>query len=307
MYGLKQMLLQEKYYLDNIVARLNENMYGDAVSLADETYNKGSKKSSGATKGGTVIDAEAVVRKEKGKKEVGCNVFPEGRLRISMDNGVARYYHCIDDRLGDYIPKKNTQLPRQLAQKTYNDSVIKVAVARSRLIARFLKGYSDDEIERQYEELHPERRALITPVEPTFSQMEARWYEEPYVGKAFKEDAPVIVTERGERVRSKSEKILADFFYRNNILYKYEKPLDLGGLVVYPDFTFFSRKLRKEIYWEHEGMMDKQDYARAAVKKINSYQKNGIYPGERLIMTFETEQDVLNSKIVSELVDRYLR
>ena len=119
---------------------------------------------------------------------------------------------------------------------------------------------------------------------------------------------PVILTEKGERVRSKSEKILADFFYRNNIPYMYEKTLNLSGYgIVYPDFTFLSRKLRKEIYWEHEGMMDKPEYSIKAVKKLNSYQKNGILPRERLILTFETEQDVLNSKIVSELVDKYLR
>ena len=119
---------------------------------------------------------------------------------------------------------------------------------------------------------------------------------------------PVILTEKGERVRSKSEKILADFFYRNNISYKYEKPLNLSGYgIVYPDFTFLSRKLRKEIYWEHEGMMDKPEYAIKAVKKLNSYQMNGILPGERLILTFETEQDVLNTRIVSELADKYLR
>ena len=119
---------------------------------------------------------------------------------------------------------------------------------------------------------------------------------------------PVILTEKGERVQSKSEKILADFFYRNNIPYKYEKPLNLSGYgIVYPDFTFLSRKLRKEIYWEHEGLMDKSEYAIKAVKKLNRYQMNGILPGERLILTFETEQDVLNSKIVSDLVDKYLR
>ncbi len=54
-------------------------------------------------------------------------------------------------------------------------------------------------------------------------------------------------------------------------------------------------------------MMDKPEYAIKAVKKLNGYQMNGIIPGERLILTFETEQDVLNSKIVSDLVDKYLR
>ncbi len=233
---------------------------------------------------------------------------PEGRLRISVDHGVARCYQCINDRYGEYIPRENIQLPRQLAQKTYNDAVLKTAEARAKHIARCLKDYNDDELEQLFTSLHPERQKLITPVEPTFSQLQEQWYSEPYVGKAFKEGIPVILTEKGERVRSKSEKILADFFYRNNILYKYEKPLNLSGYgIVYPDFTFLSRKLRKEIYWEHEGMMDKPEYAIKAVKKLNSYQMNGILPGERLILTFETEQDVLNSKIVSDLADKYLR
>lgn len=67
-----------------------------------------------------------------------------------------------------------------------------------------------------------------------------------------------------------------------------------------------SKKTHREIYWEHEGMMDKQEYARAAVRKIESYQINHIYPGDRLIITFETEQNVLNSKIIENLVEKYL-
>ena len=76
--------------------------------------------------------------------------------------------------------------------------------------------------------------------------------------------------------------------------------------MVYPDFTFLSSKTGQEIYWEHEGMMDKQEYARSAIKKIESYQKNEIFPGERIILTFETEQSLLSQKIVESLVEKYL-
>ena len=75
---------------------------------------------------------------------------------------------------------------------------------------------------------------------------------------------------------------------------------------MYPDFTFLSRKTGEEIYWEHEGMMDKQEYARTAVQKIESYEINNIYPGDRLILTFETEHSILNAKIIESLADRYL-
>ena len=184
---------------------------------------------------------------------------------------------------------------------------MKKAETRLKQIEKILQNYTDDEIEKIYTSMHKERQSLVTPIEPTWDELLTKWYKEEYQGKEFKEGMPVILTEKGERVRSKSEKILADYFYRKNILYKYEKPLYLKGYgTVYPDFTFLSGKTGQEIYWEHEGMMDKQEYARTAVRKIESYQINNIYPGDRLILTFETEQSILNSKIIESLADRYL-
>ncbi len=201
------------------------------------------------------------------KVEKELKSVPEGNLRISKDKNKVRYYHCVEDNEGTYISKIDSELPK----------------------------------------LHTQRQLLVTPIEPIWEKELARWYDSEYHGKEFYEGTAEIVTEKGERVRSKSEKILADYFYRNNILYQYEKPLYLKGYgTIYPDFTFLSKKTRKEIYWEHEGMMDKPEYAKSAVKKIESYQRNGIHLGERLILTFETELTVLNSQIVEELVERYL-
>ena len=212
--------------------------------------------------------------KEQKKLEMICSKVenelksvPEGNLRISKDKNKIRYYHCVEDNEGTYISKIDSELPK----------------------------------------LHTQRQLLVTPVEPIWEKELAKWYDSEYHGKEFYEGTAEIVTEKGERVRSKSEKILADYFYRNNILYQYEKPLYLKGYgTIYPDFTFLSKKTRKEIYWEHEGMMDKPEYAKSAVKKIESYQRNGIHLGERLILTFETELTVLNSQIVEELVEKYL-
>lgn len=232
---------------------------------------------------------------------------PEGYLRISKDKNYVRYYHCTDNKNGNYIPRNNKELPGLLAQKAYNKTVLKKAETRLHQIRKIIQDYSDDEIEQIYTAMRKERRTLVTPIEPAWNQLLVKWYAEEHQRKEFRENTPVILTEKGERVRSKSEKILADYFYRKNILYKYEKPLYLKGYgTVYPDFTFLSKKTEQEIYWEHEGMMDKQEYARSAVRKIESYQKNEIYPGDRLILTFETEQSILNPKIVENLVNRYL-
>lgn len=61
---------------------------------------------------------------------------------------------------------------------------------------------------------------------------------------------------------------------------------------------------RQEIYWEHFGMMDDPDYALKAIKRIMEYQKNGIYPGQRLIITFESFDSPLDSKHVEQIAER---
>ena len=241
------------------------------------------------------------------KARSGLESAPEGRLRISCDKNKPRYYQYMSADNETYIPKAEMELARLLAQKNYNESVVKKAETRLKQIKKITKNYSDDEIEKIYTSMHKERQLLVKSIEPTWNQLLIKWYEEEYQGKEFKEGTPLILTEKGERVRSKSEKILADYFYRNNIPYKYEKPLYLKGYgIVYPDFTLLSKKTYQEIYWEHEGMMDKQDYARAAVRKIELYQLNDIYPGEQLIMTFETEQSLLNSRLMERLTEKYL-
>lgn len=52
--------------------------------------------------------------------------------------------------------------------------------------------------------------------------------------------------------------------------------------------------------------MDDPIYARNAVKKIEAYENNNIFPGEKLILTFETESTILNTKTIEKLVNKYL-
>lgn len=254
-----------------------------------------------------LLEEQAYLNNIIRKVEEELRTAPPGHLRLSNNRKKCRYYHCVDDQDGQYILEKNIDLARALAQKSYNLSVLKKAKQRSNQINKIAKDYANNEIEELYNALHKDRKKLVHPVSLTWEQALAQWEEEEYTGKAFAEDTAVIITEKGERVRSKSEKILADYFYHIGIPYKYEKPLHLKGYgTVYPDFTFLSPKTRKEIYWEHDGRMDDPVYARNAVKKINTYIRNGIYPGENLIITYETTHDVLDMRVVEKMVKEYL-
>lgn len=197
-------------------------------------------------------------------------------------------------------------LAQRLAQKAYDEKVVGYTEKVIANIERLLKIYGDEEIEKIYACEHPERQKLIWPVEPTYEQRLDKWLNTPYQGKGFAEETPVIQTNSGIRVRSKSEKILADYFDSMGLVYKYECPINLKGYgTVYPDFTFLSRDGR-EIYWEHEGMMDNPDYAGKAIQKIELYEKNGIFPGDNLILTFETRATSINTGVIREMVKKYI-
>ena len=124
-----------------------------------------------------------------------------------------------------------------------------------------------------------------------------RMMEVEYKGKPFEDDENIILTERGERVRSKSEKIIADKLYSLGIPYRYEYPLVLSnGVKIYPDFTILRMPMREEVYLEHFGMLDNQEYSETALFKLSTYEKNEIYLGVNLFITYETGKKSLNTQ-----------
>lgn len=244
---------------------------------------------------------------ETAKKELENT--PEGSLRIGKSQGCSQYYHCTKytNHNGIYLPKKELELAKQLARKSYNEKILKYSEKTARNITRLLQDFQDDKLEQIYYSLNIEKQKLIVPIEPTFNQKLKKWLAEPYAGKGFSESAPIITTNSGIRVRSKSEKIMADYFDSVGIPYKYECPLWLEQYgMVYPDFTFLSPRTKKKMYWEHEGMMDNPEYAKKAIKKIELYEMNGIFPGEDLILTYESSTTILNMDIVKELAEKNL-
>lgn len=235
--------------------------------------------------------------------------MPEGKLRINKSKGNVQYYNCTREstKNGVYISKENMDLVKKLAQKSYNEKIYKYTENVVSQIDKLLKIYEDNKIEDIYLAEKSERQELITPVEETYKHRLEEWISVPYKSKGFNEEMPVILTNKGVRVRSKSEKIMADYFESVGIIYKYECPIWLNPYgTIYPDFTFLSRKTGKEIYWEHEGKMDNPDYARTAVQKISMYESNGLFPGEDLILTFETSNSVVSTELIKKMTEKYL-
>ena len=133
------------------------------------------------------------------------------------------------------------------------------------------------------------------------------WESEIFSPMPFEEDASEIYTKKGERVRSKTERMIANTLYEHGIPYKYECPIIRNGKVISrPDFTVLNVRRRKQYYWEHFGMMDDMNYANGFVKKLATYAKNDIYLGENLISSYETSSITINEKDVETIIEKYL-
>lgn len=230
----------------------------------------------------------------------------EGCLTFNKRNNSTQYYHCYNQdgkRVRKYLSENDRSIARALARKAYLFNVRSTVQKVSKLVADLNKIYEDLIIEKLYTDLPEERKALFSPIEPTFDQILTQWMSKPYTSNPYPKGDYVILTNNGEQVRSKSEKIMADHFRSKNICYKYEKLLILEGKEIYPDFTFLHPITRQEIYWEHFGIMDYEDYAAQAYEKISLYERNGLMLGDRLIVTFESRSQNFDYKLLDAKIE----
>lgn len=235
---------------------------------------------------------------------------PEGFLRIGRRGTRTQYYHRTNpkDSTGKYIRTTDTPLAHALAQKDYDTKVLRATEQELTAISKYFDFYPKNIAEDIYETLNLSRQQLITPIQESDDQYIKNWLAEEYPKKGFDEHLPELYTSKGERVRSKSEIIIADSLARESVPYRYESPIQLAGYGrIYPDFTILNVRLRKTLYWEHLGMMDDPAYAEKAIQKLATYEQNGIFPGENLILTFETKQNPINQKLVALMIQRYLK
>ena len=232
---------------------------------------------------------------------------PAGRLRVSTSEGYTRYYHC-DEKTGHgghYIKKAEMELVQTLAQKDYRIKVMRTAQQELKRWYALRDGvpYMPEEV---YLNLPESRRALVKPIRLPFDEYAQKWQSIKYERKPIGTDVPEYYTNRGERVRSKSEILLANQMDIMDICYHYEMPLMLAsGIVIYPDFTVLQKRTGKVAYLEHFGRMGDIEYVESSMKRLDLYADSGIYPGKNLFVTHESEKQPLNMRRVEKMFEEW--
>lgn len=231
--------------------------------------------------------------------------FPEGSLRVSGSSRYRYYYNVIPGgrKTGEYISANNKPLAALLAQKDYNRHFLKAAQKELAALEKLEGLLMPCKTDSAFTGLCKGRQEFVKPYIVPDEIYLKNWLGRSFQTNLYHSEYKVYSTKRGEKVRSKSEAIIANIIYDLKIPYHYEKPLKLkGGTIAYPDFTLLDLGKRKEKYWEHFGLISQKDYFDNALQKLDYYSRNGIHTGDNLIITFETEDHPLDADVIANML-----
>jgi len=247
------------------------------------------------------------------KLETEYNKMPEGSILVApgeTDN-YYRYYLRTkpQDKIGIYLDASKTKIKKQYSIKKYCEVAIKEVDKELNKLEKICKIQPVDSIVTSYKKINQGVKKLIDPInidDETYIKM---WMNEPYERLGFNEnDKTMYLSHRNERMRSKSEVIIANTLLMMGIPYKYECPIvTKDGKTLYPDFTILDVKNRKEKYWEHLGKMGDLSYVSRNIWKLDEYRKMDILLGINLFITYENEICTLRTSDIKSTIEAILR
>jgi len=217
------------------------------------------------------------------------------------------YQYYID---GKYVSKKKEMATiRKLAREEYRENLLPILEKEIGCLKRVLR--TEKLLSEVYSQMHEGKQILFKPDYMPIEKIINDFENTPYTGLKFDEnDRTDFYTNRGERVRSKSEKIIADELNRHQIPYKYEKPLELivngKKKEFYPDFTVLNKTTGEIKYIEHLGMMDNPNYYKNVLSKLDVYEKNGLLIGRDVLLFHESAYQPLNTRVVMDYINEFL-
>jgi len=241
------------------------------------------------------------------KEEKRLKKIPEGSVQVTGTEKKVMFYINQEGKRR-YAREEEQKLVKQLCQKDYDQKILAKAKKELKDLEKLYHNYDNKIYESVYENLHPVRQQLINPIWIPDDEYIKQWEAVEYIPKGFAPKYPEYYTDKGERVRSKSEVLIANALKKYHIPYRFEYPYQLEPYspVIHPDFTVLNVHKRKEYIWEHLGKTDDEGYIDYSINRIIDYEKHGIFPGDKLILTHETLARPLNSKIIEKTILHYL-
>lgn len=227
---------------------------------------------------------ERLLEREKHLKNVVTDELrgmPQGKLYV-REKGAKKYYSMYLNGTEKGI-SKNPNMVAALKRKLYlENELVRMKKEYKVLEAAVLKLACDDKCESGFAE---------------------SWVNEAFESNPLKPENLTYMTESGVKVRSKSERTIADKLFYYGIPFRYECAVGSEGQKMYPDFMIMRRD-GSVVLWEHFGLTGKQDYYLNSVAKIQKYRNMGFVQHKNLICTWE--EDLLDPAEIRRIIERFL-
>lgn len=230
--------------------------------------------------------------------------LPDENLCCAKNGNGYKWYSLSKDK-PRYIYKKNRKYAEKLALKKYYVLFLQDLEDELKVVDLCLSKYPQEKQVNLLIEHEPEYMKLLSGHFVHSDSNTNSWIYEPYDRNNNYPEGLKFKTNSGIVVRSKSELIIANILSEYKIPFRYECSLNLGGIILYPDFTIMHPKTNHIFYWEHFGMIDNSNYANNTTNKLHTYIANNIYPSINLITSYETKENPLDVGLIEELVKYY--
>lgn len=231
---------------------------------------------------------------------------PAGSICLARNGKTYKWYYKNDSSGYVYLSKKEKNLAEKLSYKKYAELELDYLLKKKAALEDCLRLYSQKSESESLLQQQSPYRDLILPLfadNPHSTEKLSAWARSEYETNPEYPEGKKYHTRKGDLVRSKSEVFIADSLFIHKIPYHYEEKLDLGIYgIFYPDFIICHPKYMRNVYWEHFGLMDNEDYIHKAYRKLDIYTQNGIIPTINLITTFETRDNPIDPYRIEKII-----
>lgn len=233
-----------------------------------------------------------------GLVEITCKGFPDMKtLEQITDPVLKRYFDSTKTKTYGTTVKKNNITPQELSETVYR--AVKNETAKlSKPLKRWIilnilcEKIDDQQMQSMLDDIEEKRKYkhklldyLVYLLEQSLNSQQLHQELAQYLGTEKHQLSRIYTTADGNHVRSKSEVIISDLLYKAGIKYQYEHKLFYDGSHwIEPDFTIITGS-NKTYYWEHVGLLGKEDYDANWAKKTRIYDE--FFPGQ-LLKTYES-------------------
>ena len=264
-------------------------------------------------------------------------------LNFKVINGKPAFFCRTKAGRQVYVKQSDSEQIRELSSRYFDKRIKAAAVKEKKQIDNCITILENEpessDVDRVAEMIPAAIRNNAVLSELTGEGYASRWQESNSVVKKRtthrKDDYHKFKTLRGDYVGSKSEVIIADRLFVNDIPYHYEVAItpeavaDVGRPVfdefgrilgyeatafspessdtLHPDFYVLNKRTRKAYFWEHLGKMDDPEYCKRNLNRFMRILDAGYKIGEDLLITHEDSRNPLRTESIDLIIEKYLK